>query len=300
MGPVATKYCTRADEPIKEMLGGIESDLAKKLLDRYYNGDESKVPTVDYIGAKPALVAPTLSGVKVSTEGEKTVYQFGDAASLPATNDWLETLAGPKVGWLRAVLASVNYVQGSNYISNPAKRLFVPRPNQRVEVASTGSETTSVTIYGSARSFGPHPADFKALELTFDSASSRIKLTMFEERRGSSLPLVFQFEYRPDMGFAPVHELMDGRNQKIKEFYWKLWFGDDETLPELGLQETFTGPATEVKAEDIERFCSIVENHGEAFKSSKGAETQAPMDFAIVTGWQVRTLSFVHLPCMLS
>jgi fatty acid synthase subunit alpha len=292
-GPVAVKYCTRTDEPIKELLGGIESRLAQKLLDRYYGGDESKVPRVDYIGAKQPVISPApLSGVKVSSESGKTVYQFGEASSLPSVDAWLETLAGPKVGWLRALLASVNFVQGTSYITNPMRRLFTPRPNQRVVVTSSGDEPSSVVFYGGARSFGPHPADFKAVELTFDASSNVISLTMFEERGGSSIPLYFSFQYRPDMGFAPIHERVESRNKSIKQFYWKLWFGDNEELPELGLHETFKGPETVLKAEDIERFCSIVGNQNKAFRSG-----EAPMDFAIVAGWQVSTdFPFSRLP----
>lgn len=287
MGPVAVKHCTRVDEPIGEMLGGVESQLAKKLLDRYYGGDESKVPTVDYIGAKPVLQTGPLAGVEVSTEGSRKVYQFA-SSGLPSVDAWVETLAGPQVNWLRAFLASVNFIQGTSYISNPMKRLAAPRPNQRVEVVYDGEVPSSITIYGGARSFGPHPADFKAMELTFAASSGKIQLTIFEERRGSSIPLVFTFQYRPDMGFAPIHEVVEDRNKHIKQFYWKLWFGDDEVMPELGLTETFTGPETVIKKEDIERFCSVVGNQGEAFKTARGSEIQAPMDFAIVAGWQVR------------
>lgn len=190
--------------------------------------------------------------------------------------------------WLRAVLASVNFIQGSRYVSNPMSRLFAPRPNQRVEVVTDAQgEAASVTLFGGARSFGPHPEDFKAVELKIASSTGIISLDIFEERRGSSIPLNFSFQYRPDMGFAPIHEIVDGRNNRIKDFYWKLWFGDDESLPALGLHETFKGPKTVIKAEDIERFCSIVGNQGEAFKTARGKNVQAPMDFAIVTGWQV-------------
>lgn len=268
------------------MLGNVEQGLAKRLLDRYYGGKESNVPTVDYIGAKPVVQLEKLSGVEVSVSGSKTVYQFGSQATLPPVASWLELLAGPQVGWLRAFLASVNFVQGSQYISNPMKRLFAPRPNQRVEVVSSGDEVSSVTLYGGARSFGPHPEDFKAVEVTFDSKTCLINLALNEERKGSSIPLTFQFHYRPDMGYAPIHEVIDGRNNSIKSFYWKLWFGDEETLPNLGLRDVFKGPEVIIDAASIERFCSIVGNQSEAFKTARGDNIQAPMDFAIVTGWQ--------------
>ncbi|RDX39753.1 hypothetical protein OH76DRAFT_1490853 [Lentinus brumalis] len=44
------------------------------------------------------------------------------------------------------------------------------------------------------------------------------------------------------MGFAPIHEVADDGKVRIKQFYWKPWFGDPEALPEIGLRDTFTGP----------------------------------------------------------
>ena len=88
-------------------------------------------------------------------------------------------------------------------------------------------------------------------------------------------------------GFAPIHEIATGRNQRIKEFYWKLWYGDNETLPSIDLREKFVGPEVTIKAEDVEQFCAVVGNQGEAFKAARTDKVQAPMDFAIVTGWQV-------------
>ncbi len=284
-GPVAVKHATMVDEPIKDMLGNVESQLAQKLLERYYQGSEDQVPTVDYIGAKANPVVPTLSQVKVTSEGSLRVYKIG--SNVPSHAEWLEVVAGQDVSWLRAALTSVNVVQGTQYISNPFKRLFTPRPNQRVEIASEDGLVTSVKVHGSARSFGPHPADFLAMELAFDKSSRAIRLVINEERKGSSLPLTFNFRYRPDQGFAPIHEVVDGRNRTIKEFYWKLWFGDNETMPRLDLRTTFTCEEIPVDAATVERFCAVVGNQGENFMGRRSEKIQAPMDFAIVTGWQV-------------
>lgn len=79
-----------------------------------------------------------------------------------------------------------------------------------------------------------------ALELTFDAASSRINLSLFEHAAGGHgeepVPLKLAFDYAPDSGYAPsssavaaspltdtVREVVDGRNDRIKEHYWKLW-----------------------------------------------------------------------------
>ena len=44
-------------------------------------------------------------------------------------------------------------------------------------------------------------------------------IAIFEERRDVAVPLKLAFQYRPDMGSAPIHEITEGRNQRIKEIY---------------------------------------------------------------------------------
>ena len=103
------------------------------------------------------------------------------------------------------------------------------------------------------------------------------------------MPLHLKFQYEPSTGSVPIREIADDRNLRIKQFYWKLWFGDNEELPEIDLRGKFTGPKVTVRSEDVEQFCAVVGNQSEAFKSTRTDKPQAPIDFAIVTGWQVST-----------
>ena len=124
-----------ANRPIKETLGGIEDYIVKTLLEKCYDNDESRVPYIDYIGSVPATINSTLAssyGINDTSDKISTTYKFG--SSLPPVEEWLETLAGPEVNWLRALLRSENIVQKSGYISNPIKRLFSPHAGQSVTV----------------------------------------------------------------------------------------------------------------------------------------------------------------------
>jgi fatty acid synthase subunit alpha len=67
----------------------------------------------------------------------------------------------------------------------------------------------------------------------YTPSSGLIDIIIFEERRGISVPLLLHFEYKPSMGSAPIHEIADGRNECIKQFYWRLWYGDNEVLPTI-------------------------------------------------------------------
>jgi len=281
------KHATVKDEPIKDLLGNINSSLIQRLLERRYAGDEAKIPTVDYLSANPPpMQEDALASFDVlRTDGDAEVtYELG--ASLPKASTWLEVLAGPELSWLRALLISPTIVQGSSYIDNPIRRLLAPRTGQRVVIGFNGSALSSVTLYGAARSYGEHKPAFKALEIKFNPSTKRIDLTIFEDRRDVSVPLSLQFQYKPSLGFAPIHEIAEGRNTRIKEFYWKLWYGDDAVLPDIDIRETFTGPEITIEAGTVEQFCAIVGNQGEAFKTARTKHVKAPMDFAIVTGWQ--------------
>ncbi|EJU05022.1 fatty acid synthase [Dacryopinax primogenitus] len=286
-GPVAAKYAKQANVSIKEMLGGVESALISKLLERYYAGDESKVPSIDYIGAPPAAhdaKLPSQYGIAVSQEGEKTTYSVGK--TLPPVAKWLDFLAGSDVSWFSALLRSITIAQDKGFIDNPLRRLFVPRPEQRIEVIRKDGAISSVLLYGSIRSFGPMPHSFKAVEVTYDQTRKVISVIINELRGSVSIPLTLQLNYRPGMGYCPIHEVMEKRNWRIKEFYWRLWFGDNESLPTIGLRDVLTGPDVKIQADTVERFCAVIGNQTESFKRVRNSEMQAPMDFAIVTGWQ--------------
>jgi fatty acid synthase subunit alpha, fungi type/fatty acid synthase subunit beta, fungi type len=257
---------------------------------KYYDGDETKIPSVEFIGGLPSRI-PTevcLPGVEVTMHESLTTYKMH--SPVPDPHQWLEKLAGPSASWLRAFLTSPIVVQGTAYVDNPNRRVFVPRIGQTVTIQHDNDVPLTLTVHGGARSFGPHNPDFKALELTYDLSLRTISLTIFEERRGSSIPLLFKFHYRPEQGYAPIHEVVDGRNKRIKAFYWKLWFGDETELPDIDLRDNFIGPEVVVESSIVERFCSIVGNQGESFTSVRNTDVKAPMDFAIVTGWQVSIL----------
>ena len=188
---------------------------------------------------------------------------------------------------MRALLTSSTIVRGSSYVDNPIRRLLAPRNGQKVVIRLEGATPTGVEVFGSIRSHGTQKESFKAVEIKYTPGTKAIDITVFEERRGVAIPLTMKFTYVPSVGSVPIHEVADGRNLRIKDFYWRLWFGDNEPLPSIGVRETFHGPEIAVTAKDVETFCNVVGNQSEAFKTARNERVQAPMDFGIVTGWQV-------------
>ena len=280
------------DEPVKDLLGNINKALIQRLLERKYGGDISAVPTIDYLAVQRKTVPKSLPGVARTEAANLVTFQFG--SQLPETESWFRTLAGLELNWLFALVSSPTIVQGTSYVDNALRRILAPRAGQKVVVKYAGSLPSSVTIYGAARSYGEHIPTFKALSIVFNPETKLIDLTLFEERQNTAVPLSLQFQYCPSQGFAPIHEIATGRNERIKQFYWKLWYGDNEVLPNIDIHENFVGPEVAINSSDVEQFCAVVGNQGESFKSVRNDNVQAPMDFAIVTCWKVISISVLY------
>lgn len=226
-GPVAARHSSHYNVPIKEMLGGVEQKLIDLMLNRYYGGDPKRVPQVDYLGKKPLPIGLDLLArtheIKVEQIGNMTELRLpSQAAHLPKSNVWLDALAGPEASWLRALLTSVSLVRGRSYVDNPMKRLLAPRPGQTVQLERDDKgRAVQLTLLGAYRSYGPADGNMPIVHATFNPQLKEIAVKVNELRQGDLVPLHFLFEYRPNQPYALIHEKMEGRNRRIKEFYWK-------------------------------------------------------------------------------
>ena len=289
-GPMAVKYSTKVDEPIKEILDGVHEGHIKYLLRDVYGDDESKVPVVEYFGSKllAASEALEVDGLTVSQLENKTIYRLSPApnATMPAVQSWLQLLAGNTYSWRHAFFTTDVFVQGQRFQTNPTARIFAPVPGMTVEITNPNDPSkTSITVKELH-----HSAKYvKTVDVTFEN--NEILLNMYEERTalGSAVALPFRFTYRPDVGYAPIHEVMEARNDRIKDFYYKVWFGDEACPFDASVTSEFDGGRATVTSEAINDFVHAVGNTGEAFVDRPGKEVYAPMDFAIVVGWKAIT-----------
>lgn len=58
-----------------------------------------------------------------------------------------------------------------------------------------------------------------ALSITFAPSTSTISLTLFDQPSASvkPIPLQLKFKYDPSTPYAPIQEIVDDRNQRIKQ-----------------------------------------------------------------------------------
>lgn len=290
-GPMAAKFTTKIDEPIKDILDGIHNDHIKFLTRDRYNGDASKIPTMEYFGGKLLEASDEISveGMTVEDDGDKITYRFSATpnAIMPDVESWMSILAGRAYSWRHAFFTADVFIQGQKFQTNPMPRIFAPTHGMIVEVSDPKDpEKTVITVKEPW-----HGSDDNVTVEIKAEGKHEISFKMFEPRTatGSTVSLPFKFTYHPETGYAPIREVMEGRNERIKEFYYQIWFNESTVPFDTPVTSTFEGGSATVTSGAINDFVYAVGNTGEAFVDRPNKEVLAPMDFAIVVGWKAIT-----------
>nr|AAB41494.1 fatty acid synthase, beta subunit [Aspergillus nidulans] len=289
-GPMAAKFSTVIDEPVGDILNSIHQGHIKSLIKDMYNGDETTIPITEYFGGRlsEAQEDIEMDGLTISEDANKISYRLSSsAADLPEVNRWCRLLAGRSYSWRHALFSADVFVQGHRFQTNPLKRVLAPSTGMYVEIANPEDAPKTVI---SVR----EPYQSGKLVKTVDiklNEKGPIALTLYEGRTAENgvVPLTFLFTYHPDTGYAPIREVMDSRNDRIKEFYYRIWFGNKDVPFYTPTTATFNGGRETITSQAVADFVHAVGNTGEAFVERPGKEVFAPMDFAIVAGWKAIT-----------
>ncbi|KZF21194.1 fatty acid synthase subunit beta dehydratase [Xylona heveae TC161] len=290
-GPMAVRYSKIVDEPIGDILGNIHKAHIQGLIKDVYGGDESAVPVVEYFGGKLLEASDELNveGLTASDDGTKAVYRLSSspAAALPELEPWLQVLAGRSYSWRHALFTADVFLQGQKFQTNPMRRIFAPSHGMVVEIAHPNEPARTVISVKELASSGLY---VQTLGVSLNS-DKEIVVNMIEHRTalGKPVALPFRFTYHPETGYAPIREVMEDRNDRIKEFYYRVWFGDESVPFDTPVTSTFEGGRATITGQAIGDFVHAVGNTGESFVDRPGKEVFAPMDFAIVVGWKAIT-----------
>jgi fatty acid synthase subunit beta, fungi type len=290
-GPTAVKFSTVIDQPIKEILDGIHDAHIAGLTKDIYGGNKASIPTIEYFGGKliDSEIPIDVEGLTVSYDTHKNTYRLAQsaAATMPPVDSWLALLAGPNRNWRHALLMSDVLIQGQKYQTNPLKRIFAPVRGLFVEILYPNDPAkTTIIVKEQPR----HNHYVTVIEVKLASKNEIVvNLAKDTTALGEPAVLPLKFTYHPEAGYAPIREVMDDRNDRIKEFYWRAWFGSDPLDLDAVVTSKFDGGKTTITGEAINDFVHAVGNTGEAFVSRPGKVMFAPMDFAIVVGWKAIT-----------
>eukprot|EP01127_Copromyxa_protea_P004216 TRINITY_DN14111_c0_g1_i1.p1 TRINITY_DN14111_c0_g1~~TRINITY_DN14111_c0_g1_i1.p1 ORF type:complete len:3881 (+),score=986.19 TRINITY_DN14111_c0_g1_i1:27-11669(+) len=283
-GPVAVRHSKKANETTKEILDGIVGHHMSTLLQTDYSSEESQIPTVAWFGGIPASKPVSLRNVPgvtqevVEEDKEKvTTFSIPDTESeLPDNEAWIALLSGTELNWVRALLASKVILQGKKIVTNLIRTLFRPRAGiSGVVRADANGKISEVSIRDSYT---------RVIAKKF-TAEKKITVELISDRASLSL----EFGYNPANSLFPIEEKMQGRNERIKQFYWKTWFQDSENYEDAASADPVTSVFTcngEVTANSVARFCRIVGNFASAYTKQSEQGHLAPMDYAIVVSWK--------------
>ncbi|KAL9619279.1 MAG: hypothetical protein Q9160_006131 [Pyrenula sp. 1 TL-2023] len=291
-GPTAVKYSNTIDEPVKDILDGISNDHITGLTKDVYGGDQGQIPVVEYFGGKMLQEVDDESkveGLTVSRDTQKVTYRISAAANatLPDAEVFMELLAGESYSWRHAMFTADVFIQGQRFQTNPMKRILAPTRGMIVEIWNPSEPSKTVLL---VKELSQNGKLVKTLDISLNT-QKQIVMNMYEERtaEGGVVPLPFIYQYHPETGYAPIREVMKGRNDRIKQFYYRIWFGEKNVPFETPTTNTFDGGKTKVTSQAVADFVHAVGNTGEAFVERPGKEVYAPMDFAIVAGWKAIT-----------
>eukprot|EP00667_Euglena_gracilis_P000009 EG_transcript_9 len=295
-GPVAAAHSRVVNQPIKELLDDIYEGQVRLLLDHYYGGDEGQVPTVEMLGGPPPVASvPSLPGVIVAERTDDVqVFQLASAGPLPGSAEWRRFVAPREANWLQALLTQPHIQRGTRLAPNPLGRVLAPRHGQRLKVCYTGQMPTGWALYDDdyMKDVVVDGEISPVVKCQYDGRDL-ITLRMLEPLGASAAECVFQFRYVRTCGPNPIHEVMEDRNARIKQFYSALWFGPGDTG---AVDAQADGAPWEIKdlltcthkvtRAEITDFCRAVGNVSEHHVDRGQAVLQAPMDFAMVVGWR--------------
>ena len=291
-GPTAVKYSTKVDEPIKEILDGIHEDHIKSLTTDLYNSNESTIPVVEYFGGQllqEGAIDLEMDALTICQDNGKISYRLASSATttLPDVDSWMHLLAGKAYSWRYALFTTEVFVQNQRFQTNPMRRIFSPKHGMFVEINHSKEPSKTVISLKEPSSSGKM---IKTVEIKMTGKNELVVL-MLEERtaNGEVAALPLKFTYHPETGYAPIKEVMAGRNDRIKEFYFQVWFGNEKCPFDTPATSIFHGSRTTVTGQAIADFVHAVGNTSEAFAERPGKEIYAPMDFAIVVGWKAIT-----------
>ncbi|KAJ2718169.1 fatty acid synthase alpha subunit Lsd1, partial [Coemansia sp. Benny D115] len=272
-GPVAAAYSKEIDQPVGHILGSIYNGVSKALLDELYQGDlglaatgtgsEKHAPSITTRDSQQELAA---LGIESSSEdlddGCIRFIQLPDSTSDNSADvpldihAWARLVSDGSKGWLSALITADFIVQGRRCIGNYVARMMRPRYGSLARIIfSSSGDLASVDIGDSCCSCDE---EYKEIKAVFDSSTGRIALTL----QSSERVLALHFWYRPSTPWAPIHEVMDGRDGRIADFL----------LPS-------TGDSFDIKADAVSAFCRSCNIDLPGYLPNTDGATDVPLDY---------------------
>ncbi|KAJ2859979.1 fatty acid synthase alpha subunit Lsd1 [Coemansia aciculifera] len=277
-GPVAARYSTVVNEPVKDILDGVYRGHIAALLSRDYDGDAANVPVVEYIGTQPEAAAlPESVDVQI-TDSKRTYQLLGAQDQLLDLSVWLDALAGPTNSWLRALLTAPVIVEGSSYVNNYIQRVLRPRPGQVVTVHMDNCQSLSLAITNCRGD----------VDLRIERLDKTIELKIFQPTPTGLATLKYLFVYQPAQHLTPIHLITEGHGDRVRRLYCETWIDNSDEPTEFkdhaDPDTSLLGGDFIITEEHVNSVCQIVGNSSQHYSYATSSGLRAPMEFFYYAG----------------
>ncbi|KAJ2140532.1 fatty acid synthase alpha subunit Lsd1, partial [Coemansia sp. RSA 637] len=217
-GPVAARYSTVVDEPVKTILDKIYHKHIAALKERLYGGDESSIPVVEYLCADPVAVDLPDSVAVRDSETERVFVLPEDTNQLPDTGLWLQAVAGPCKSWLQAWLNAPVVLQGTKYTENKLRRLLRPRPGRTVSIRVIDGIPQILEVVNANG----------LLEFKLEYSDGVITQSVFQPAVDRIATLRQTFTYTPALFLTPISHLEEHDAECIRQFNADTWVDNSD------------------------------------------------------------------------
>lgn len=317
-GPVAARYSSLVDEPVQQILDEIYQGHISRIVRDGYGNDRTMVPPMT---SNPWEQPPVPPHCTVYDEGGKLHFRVLSSLPgnpLPNEQEWFQSLAGRPGTWLFDLIMSRDIMHDVKSVANPIRRVLTPVPGMHVEVTKTSDDDFIELALHEAESQGALSVEAQYSVTVRKHMDILVEFHIRENVESVTLPMVFKFSHHPAMRLHPVHEVTEDRNERLQDFYFRLWFGAglDHSLGWSALTWTpslyqapiagVVGKEQTVTRRSIKAFEESI-RHSSEIRSPEAHGCTAGTDFAIVVGWEAlmkslfapavdgRYLNLIHL-----
>lgn len=274
-GPVAAQYSHIGNQSAKGILDDVMSSLSDRL-QRDFNqediscGPDSGLVTPDSWSTVSSATRDLLLE-EVSLPSSVTISEASDDRSVSPIG--LSSFRAVPV-WVQALLGEIWILQGRERQKNPVRDLITKYPASRVCLSADLSELSIVSEDSSgSQSF-----------MTLKSNNGvDIVAKVHPDERANALSLLYQFN--PHSMPSRIIEIIDGRNNRIREFYKNVWLETPQSN-EVALCEIFYGGEVTLTADALNEMIMVV---GSAFRDHRVMFPKTdiiPIGMGLVVAWE--------------
>ncbi len=280
-GPEAVRDSRTVDMPVAEKLQKLVDPTLEAL--RVQAGD-GEIPMVDFIGAVPYKPAK-LDSIKGLESSEKTfdggmverTIRITDPKSVK-TEDWLDAVASQGRGPLGHFLKSPVLVQGKTKVKSYVASILGSRKGLAAVVRLSADGKSQEIVFSETKAGSTRP--ILTVKQGGFQGKGDVTVTlhhaMADGKGQADLPLAYR--YVPSQGFNPFHEVMEGRNQRIKDFYQPIWFRDGAPAAVDGVFRSKPHTVTET---EVRAYVAATGEKARAYTQGDKKGLVAPVNMAV-------------------